>query len=147
MKRTLLFVIVGVLVVAVLYGLKEYFRTNKDLAGEKPVASLKAPELIKAFDTDSAGSNRRYVNQVIAVSGIVTAVQDKENPVVVTLGETGTLSSVQCSMDSTHAADLSGIKIGKTLSVKGLCTGALQEEIFGTDVVLNRCVVLDGEAH
>jgi len=147
MKRIIIFSVVAVIVLAVLYGVKEYFRTNADLSDEKPVATLSAQQLIKAFETDSIGSNNRYVNQVLAVTGTVTAVQASENPVVITLGEEGIMSSVQCSMDSTHAGEYSRLVAGKRVAVKGICTGALQEEIFGTDVKLNRCVLVDDAQH
>lgn len=147
MKRIIIFSVVAVVLLAVLYGMKEYFRTNKDLSDEKPVATLSAQQLIKAFETDSIGSNDRYVNKVLTVSGTVTGVQASENPVVITLGEEGMMSSVQCSMDSTHAGEYTRLAAGKRVAVKGICTGALQDAIFGTDVKLNRCVVVDDAQH
>ena len=141
MKRIINFSVVAVVLLAVLYGVKEYFRTKNDLSDERSVATLSAQQLITAFETDSLGSNNRYVNRVLTVSGTVTGVQASENPVVITLGEEEIMSSVQCSMDSTHANEYTHFAAGKRISVKGICTGSLQDAIFGTDVKLNRCVV------
>jgi hypothetical protein len=44
-------------------------------------------------------------------------------------------------MDSTHAGEYKAIVVGSNATIKGMCTGALTEEMFGTDVKLNRCVV------
>lgn len=141
MKRTILLILAALIVFAVLYGLKEYFRTNKDLSSEEAVAVMSAPELIQAFEKDSLQSNQLYVNKVVAVKGQVKSIQAEDNPVVITLGAEGMMSSVQCSMDSTHAEAYKAITQGKQVTVKGLCTGAITQELFGTDVKLNRCVI------
>jgi hypothetical protein len=142
MKRRTVFLVVAALVVlAVLYGLKEYFRTNKDLSGERAVAELAAFELVQAFENDSARSHRRYVEKVILVYGKIKAIQAEDNPVVLTLGEEGRMSSVQCSMDSTYASVYKSFSVGKQVRLKGMCTGAISQDLFGTDVKLNRCVI------
>lgn len=136
-------IILGVAVLfalAGLYGLKEYFRTHDDLAGEKPVAELNATQLITAFETAAAQSQQQYIDKVIRVTGYVTGIAADDHPVVLTLGEKGRLSSVQCSMDSTHTIPVGNL-IGKTVTVKGLCTGALGGDLFGTDVKLSRCLL------
>jgi hypothetical protein len=145
--RTILIVVALLIVAGILYGVKEYFRTNKDLQDEPAVASLTASALIQAFEQDSAKSNQQYVDKIIAVTGPVKSIQADDNPVVITLGEEGVMSSVQCSMDSTHTAAASKIAVGKSVTIKGMCTGAISEELFGTDVKLNRCVLQTESGH
>jgi hypothetical protein len=43
-------------------------------------------------------------------------------------------------MDSTYAKEYRQIKEGDKVFIKGMCTGGKTEELFGTDVILNRCI-------
>jgi hypothetical protein len=100
-----------------------------------------AAALIASFEKDSSSANEQYVDKLIAVSGNVKRIDANGNPVVIALGESGQMSSVQCSMDSTYVTEYKTIKEGDHLTIKGMCTGGRTEELFGTDVILNRCVL------
>lgn len=139
MKRKIILAVVFLAAAAGLFGVKEYFRTHDDLTKEKPVADLSAAQLIAAFETDSVQS-RQYIDQVIRVTGYVTGMTADDHPVVISLGVKGTMSSVQCSMDSAHPLPAAYV-VGKQVTVKGICTGAITEELFGTDVKLTRCLL------
>lgn len=141
-KTIVLWLVLVAIVFGSVYAYSEYSRTHKDLSGAKPVASLEAGALVMAFEADAAQFNNRYTDKVLAVKGVVKRIDATDNPVVVSL-DGGALSTVQCSMDSSHVEMYRGIKEGQTLTVKGVCTGGRAEELFGTDVVLNRCVVTE----
>ena len=141
MKRTILLIVLALVVVLGFYGYREYFRKNKDLQDVAPEATITAPELIKAFETDSAGANKSYLGRIIAVSGTVKTVEKEEGAATVVLGEAGTMSSVRCSMDTAHVAEVATVKEGQPVTVKGALTGFNQDELLGSDVVLNRCVL------
>lgn len=141
MKRILILIVLVLVIFGIWYGVKEYNRTNTDLQSAKAAVTVKAGDLITAFEKDSAAANKQYVDKVIAVNGKVKAVNTDGNPIVISLGEEGQMSSVQCSMDSTHANEYKNIAIGGTTTIKGMCTGALTQDLFGTDVQMNRCVI------
>jgi hypothetical protein len=44
-------------------------------------------------------------------------------------------------MDSTHVAAYRHLTTGSLVTIKGLCTGAITQDLFGTDVKLSRCVI------
>lgn len=142
-KKIIAIALVTVALGAALYGYTEYNRTHKDLAGEEAKIKMSASDLIAAFEKDSALFHQRLTDKIIAVSGVVKKMDAEEQPVVISLGEAGTLSSVQCSMDSTHIDQYAGLKEGSAVILKGICTGGRSEELFGTDVILNRCVVVN----
>jgi hypothetical protein len=141
MKKIILLIVLIVIVAAGFYAYREYNRTNKDLKNLKADFAMDAAALIASFEKDSSSANKKYVDRLIAVSGNVKAIDAQGNPVVIALGEAGQMSSVQCSMDSTYVQEYKTIKEGDRLTVKGLCTGGRTEELFGTDVILNRCVL------
>ncbi|MGN6164886.1 MAG: OB-fold protein [Flavisolibacter sp.] len=143
MKKIILLVLVVVIAAAGFYAYNEYNRTNKDLKDSKAEITTDASSLIAAFEKDSSSANKKYTDKLIAVSGSVKSIDKDGNPVVIALGQSGEMSSVQCSMDSTHAADYKAIKEGDQVTVKGKCTGGQTQDLFGTDVILNRCVLED----
>ena len=141
MKKVVLLVLVIVIAAVGFYAYKEYNRTNQDLKNSKADFTLEATALIAAFEKDSSSANKQYVDKLIAVTGHVKSIDAQGNPVVIALGERGQMSSVQCSMDSTYATEYKAIKEGDQLTIKGICTGGRTEDLFGTDVILNRCVL------
>ncbi|HEY1114452.1 MAG TPA: hypothetical protein VGE66_12860 [Chitinophagaceae bacterium] len=145
MKRIILLIVLTLVIVLGFYGYREYTRKNKDLKDVAPEATLSAAELIKAFETDSAGANKSYLGKIIAVKGTVKSVEKEDRSATIVLGEPGTMSSVRCSMDTAKLATAAGVQEGQQVTVKGACTGFNQDELLGSDVVLNRCVLATTE--
>jgi hypothetical protein len=146
MKRKGLLALLLVLGLAGWFGYREYHRGAEDLKGLSPDHRVTAAALLAAFEQDTASASKQYVDRVVEVEGRVKSIDGAENPVVISLGESGTLSSVQCSMDSSHAADYQGIREGDAVRLQGICFGADVQELFGTDVKLKRCVVVEAAA-
>ena len=141
MKKIFLFTLIVIIAAGGFYTYKEYNRTNKDLKNAKADVNTDVTSLIAAFEKDSASANKQFVDKLVAVTGNVKAIDTNGNPVVIALGESGQMSSVQCSMDSTYGDEYKVIKEGDRLTIKGICTGGRTEEMFGTDVILNRAVI------
>ena len=53
----------------------------------------------------------------------------------------GDISTVQCQIDSTSIKDFKGVRLNDYISLKGVVTGALSDEVFGINVKLFRCVL------
>ena len=139
MKKIILVVVL--LALGGWYAYYQYNRKNKDLKDESADVVINAPALIKAFQQDTSAANRQYVDKIVAVTGTVKKIDADGNPVVVFLGVPGEMSSVKCSMDSTHGEDYKAMKDGNNVTLKGKCTGGVTDDLFGTDVTLNYCVL------
>src|SRR5215213_10935 len=111
-RKYIVLLVIIVLAFIAWYGYSEYNRKNDDLTNKKPAYTIAAIELIAAFEKDSSSANKKYTDQVIAVSGNVKSIDIDGNPIVVALGDTGQMSSVQCSMDSTYTEQSKIIKEG-----------------------------------
>ncbi|ANE50536.1 OB-fold protein [Flavisolibacter tropicus] len=140
MKRTLVFLfIIVLLAVAVWQGYRYFYSAPKDLRTAKAAATLSTTQLIQAFESDSAKANQMYLGKIIAVEGAIKSV-DEEEGVTIVLGEPASMSSVRCSMDTSHRKEWGSLEKGRKVIIKGNCTGFNSDELLGSDVILNRCV-------
>lgn len=141
MKRILILLLVIGLIALAWYGYRMYTGKVKSLTEIKTDASVTATGLIAAFEKDSASANKQYLGKIIAVTGNVKSVETESNGATIALGTEGSMSSVRCSMDTTYAQQAASIQQGSTITIKGACTGFMSEELLGSDVILNRCII------
>lgn len=140
-RYSLLLVLI-LLIAAALYIYKEYNRRHKDTAKLKPDYTLQATALVNEFRANEHASNNKYWDKVIKVEGVVKEVNiDEKGFCSLALGDTASLSSVRCSMDSTHIKEATAMQRGATVAVKGICTGYNADELLGSDVILVRSVI------
>lgn len=131
-----------VLAAAAYYIYREYNRTHKDTTRLKPDYSVSATELLKEFETSEQAANKKYWDKVLRVEGMVKDLtRDDKGFYSIILGDTSSLSSVRCSVDSAHGAEAAALKKGTVVAVKGICSGFNADELLGSDVILVRSVI------
>jgi energy-coupling factor transporter transmembrane protein EcfT len=139
-------VIVIILVTAfgVWKGLKEYNRTNEDLSTVKADIKISTVDLIHDYEANDSAADQKYLGKVIEINGSIKKIEaDEKGYYTVVLGDTTTLSSVRCSMDTVHNKDAALLITGSSAILKGACTGFNKDEMgLGSDVILNRCVII-----
>ena len=124
------------------YLYKEYNRKNIDTAELEPDYTIAASAIIKEFETDQASASKSYSNKTILVKGFVKDIlKDDHGFYSLMLGDTSSMSSVKCSMDSLHNNEAAAIKKGVYAAVKGVCAGFNADELLGSDVILLRCMI------
>ncbi len=146
MKGKKLKIVIAIVIVIVLgggfYAYCEFNRKVKDLTYVKAGEHLEATKLITVFEQSETTGNVKYLDKVIAVKGKVKTIEKNGNGYyTVILGEQNSMSSVRCSMDSRHQGDVAALTAGLVVTVKGACTGFNKDDLLGSDVILNRCVV------
>jgi hypothetical protein len=142
-KRIIIGGIVLVAIIAAVYAWYEYNRTMPGLADAPADYSVNATVLINEFVADETGANKKYLNKILAVKGMVKKVESDGHASVVVLGDTTDMSSVRCLFDSTSNPDVTALQRGHAITVKGAITGFNKDEtgLLGSDVQLNRCVM------
>lgn len=142
-KKVIILIVVLVVIVAGLYGYHEYYRTNKDLGDVKEDYSVKATTLINEYMNSESEADNKYRNKILSISGMIKRIDTSDNYYTVVVGDTMNMSSVRCSIDSTHSAELNNLKRGMNVKIKGAITGFKKDDtgLLGSDVELNRCVV------
>ena len=125
-------------------GLKEFNRTNKDLANAKADVKISANDLIHEYETNDSASNQKFLGKVVEVEGYMKKIDtDDKGFYTLVLGDTASLSSVRCAIDSTHQKDAANLAVGASMTIRGNCTGFNKDQMgLGSDVILNRCVII-----
>ena len=145
-RRRVLVIIAGIIVIAVIcagsYAYYEFNRKNQDLENVRPDIAITSSELMKTFTADLKNSDSLYKNKVVEITGVISRIDSTEIPVIVFFGEKNSMSSIQCSMDPEHHEAYRSVMVGNTTRLKGMYIGAISEELFGTDIKLNRCVII-----
>ncbi len=143
-KKIILLVIAVALSSGGWYAYSEYNRKVKDLSKVSADMQLKTADLVSQFEKDESGANALYLDKVIAVNGTLKAIEkDEANNFSLVLGDESSMASVRCSMDEDHQQKIEGLLTGAKITVKGACTGFNADELLGSDVILNRCVIQD----
>lgn len=144
-KKIIYYIVIplGILVAAgALYLYKEYNRKHKDTASLKPDYSLQATQLVKDFETAEKEANKKYIDKVIRVEGLVKQLEkDDKGFYSIILGDSASMSSVRCSVDSLHGKEAAFVKAGSMIGIKGICSGFNADEMLGSDVLLVRCAL------
>lgn len=143
-KKVILFIILIAVAGGTWYGYREFSRTNKDLLSVKPDFVVPATGLIKEYETSDTAANSKYNGKVVEVTGIVKNVEkDEKGYYTIVLGDTTSLSSVRCSLDTTHHQDAAELKHGSSATIRGACTGFNNDDMgLGSDVILNRGAIV-----
>jgi tRNA_anti-like len=147
-KKTIWTIILLAVAAGAFYGYKQYTRTNKDLAKVKADVTITADTLITEYSTNDSVANKKYLGKIVEVTGNVKKIEkDEKGYYTVVLGDTASLSSVRCSMDSVHQQDAARLAVGSSAILRGACTGFKKNELMGedlgSDVELNRCAVIE----
>lgn len=141
-KKIILSAIAVLIICGGFYGYKEFNRKVKDLGNVKADIILQPGELVNAFENDEKSANDLYLDKIISVPGKIKAIEkDDKGQFTIVLGESGSMSSVRCSMDADHIAGIELLSEGDEITMKGACTGFNGDELLGSDVILNRCVI------
>ena len=94
-KRSICLFVIIVIAGAVIYGYREYTRTNKEMTDSKPDHTINASTLVEDFESKEADATKKYNGKVVEVNGPVKTVEkDEKGYYTVILGDTSSLSSV-----------------------------------------------------
>jgi hypothetical protein len=140
-KRIIIIGIVVVIMMAAVYGWYQYNRTVQGLTDVRADYSVNATVLINEFVSNEDAANKKYLNKILAVKGMIKNVEPGEGTIV--LGDTADMSGVRCVLDSSANAIAGSLQRGATITIKGAITGFNKDEtgLLGSDVQLNRCII------
>lgn len=139
--------IIGTVILAAaafgIYGFSEYNRKPANVNELKADIIVDHAGIIADYESDEQGSNTKYLDKVISITGNLKSVEvDESNNATLILGNESSVSSVRASMAASENEKIKSLSPGTKVAVKGICTGFNKDELLGSDVFLNRAVII-----
>jgi tRNA_anti-like len=135
--------IVIVIICAGYYGYNEFTRSNKSLKNTQSDIAITTDVLFRKFITDYHHSDSVYKNKVVELTGVVTKIDFSNESAVIFFDDKNLVVSIQCSMDMEYRDNYQSLVRGSVYTVRGIYIGAISNDIFGTDIKFNRCVIVN----
>ena len=110
-----------------------YSKTHhRNVQSEKGI-TIVADSLSAQFQANEKEANTLYLNKAITVTGtIVNIDKNQEGKTIIIIGRPDSFSNVSVTLISTAPITQ---KLGETITIKGVCTGALSDVIITEGVV------------
>ncbi len=131
MKKYIVLIAVVITAVIAIYLYREYNRTPESAADQHAI-KISSDQLIKEFRRDDSVAHKKYVQQVIEISGTPSSV---EQEAVTVLVFSDSDYSIRCTMEKQMQFSPGSI------SIRGFYTGFNKDDLLGTDILLNRCIL------
>ena len=122
-----------------------FYLWNKPHQDITNAAAIKtdAVTLYKVFSADSITANKKFIQQVIQLSGTINSISKNQQNQTVVLIKTDTDGAfINCTLEQ----DLNNLQAGKTINIKGICNGIGQGDAdlgIKGDVYLVRCYLIN----
>ena len=135
-KMTKLIYAIAVVAISALGGYYYVFVYSKthhrNVQSEKGIVIV-ADSLSAQFQANEKEANSKYLNKAIEVTGIIVSIdKNQEGKITVIIGRADSFSNVSITLISTTPLTQ---KVGETITIKGVCTGALSDVIITEGVV------------
>lgn len=140
-KKIVLIAVCCVIVITAFYAYTAYTRKTPNLHSVSTAYEITDSLLMNEFIKNEQLANSKYLGKIVAVTGRVKQIDRDGSTIIIELGGTNNVSSVKCAMDSTEKS--SEINLSETVTLKGACIGFNKDDLIGSDVILNRCVLIN----
>ena len=135
-KMTKLIYAIAVVAISALGGYYYVFVYSKthhrNVQSEKGIVIV-ADSLSAQFQANEKEANSKYLNKAIEVTGIIVSIdKNQEGKITVIIGRADSFSNVSVTLISTTPLTQ---KVGETITIKGVCTGALSDVVITDGVV------------
>ena len=94
---------------------------------------ITSDSLVAKYQADEKLANSLYLNKAVVVTGVILSIdKNQEGKTTLVIGRSDSFSNVSVTMISTA---LITQKVGESITIKGLCTGALSDVVITDGVV------------
>jgi hypothetical protein len=121
MKRTtiILFIVLLLIAIGAFVGYNMYTNRVPNYADKTPDITITATELAVSFNKDTANANKRFMDKIVRVSGIVKSLDSS----AVVLGAEGNPSDVVIGLDDRNLKGIQYLRAGETAILQGKFSG------------------------
>ena len=95
--------------------------------------AITSDSLVAKYQADEKLANSLYLNKAVVVTGNLLSIdKNQEGKTTLVIGRSDSFSNVSVTMISTAPITQ---KVGESITIKGLCTGALSDVVINDGVV------------
>jgi uncharacterized protein YdeI (BOF family) len=141
-KLKIFLLVLSVILISAIIVWKFINKATDDFANQKPAQIFTFQEIMEKTTADTSALNI-LKDVLVAVNGQVKSITKDEKSATIELGDTTSMSSITCQFDNRHLADLTSVKEGSQISVKGSITGfSIDTELgLGNTIEMKSCTL------
>lgn len=141
-KLKIFLLVLAAILISVIIVWKFVNKATDDFANQKPAQTFTFQQIMDKATADTSAINK-LKDVLVAVNGQVKTITKDEKSVTIELGDTTSMSSITCQFDNRHLADLTSVKEGSQISVKGNITGfSIDTELgLGNTIEMKSCIL------
>jgi hypothetical protein len=105
-----------------------YSSNNHRQVQSETAIAITSDSLVAKYQADEKLANSLYLNKAVAVTGNLLSIdKNQEGKTTLVIGRSDSFSNVSVTMISTAPITQ---KVGESITIKGLCTGALSDVVI-----------------
>mgnify|MGYP000453697587 FL=1 len=132
-KIIIIIAIIAAIAFSAYYYIFIYSSNNHRQVQSETAIAITSDSLVAKYQADEKLANSLYLNKALAVTGNLLSIdKNQEGKTTLVIGRSDSFSNVSVTMISTAPITQ---KVGETITIKGLCTGALSDVVITDGVV------------
>jgi len=134
-KNKIIIVIVFIAAIAfsAYYYIFIYSSQNHRQVQSETAIAITSDSLVAKYQADEKLANSLYLNKAVVVTGVILSIdKNQEGKTTLVIGRSDSFSNVSVTMSSDASI---AQKVGESITIKGLCTGALSDVVITDGVV------------
>jgi len=132
-KITIAIALIAAIAFSIYYYVFVYSSQHRRQVQSETGIVITSDSLVAKYQADEKLANSLYLNKAIVVTGNLLSIdKNQEGKTTLVIGRSDSFSNVSVTMISTAPITQ---KIGESVTIKGLCTGALSDVVITDGVV------------
>ena len=146
-KKWLRWIFLAIVAMALAGGAIFYYVMTAEFAdttSEKPAYTISAMDLLTEFQQNDSAANKKYVEQILAVSGRVSEVEGIDTSATVKFVDSLTGSYLIFDFQSATSRQAAALQPGDSVTLKGSCSGSIYSRLRNAHMIsFKRSVIIE----
>lgn len=146
-KKWLRWIFIAIVAMALAGGAIFYYVMTAefaDTASEKPAYTISAMDLLTEFQQNDSAANKKYVEQILAVSGRVSEVEGIDTSATAKFVDSLTGSYLIFDFQSATSRQAAALQPGDSVTLKGSCSGSIYSRLRNAHMIsFKRSVIIE----
>ena len=137
-KKWLRWILIAIVAMALAGGAIFYYVMTAEFAdttSEKPAYTISAMDLLTEFQQNDSAANKKYVEQILAVSGRVSEVEGVDTSATVKFVDSLTGSYLIFDFQSATSRQAAALQPGDSVTLKGSCSGSIYSRLRNAHMI------------